>query len=252
MAFLPHSVFAAQPLLLDIRQRRFLVGIRFAVETAQLSGKRLWYALECWHDKQNTPQGLPTNIEIFADAWAVIDNARRLQRLLLKAPMLSDATAAKEFVNRWPAVKSMRDVIQHPDKDFRKENLNGNYVYGTLFWVDARYRLSDNKIYAYTLHAGPQVNHKIESQAFPAPISIDSGDSVHSVVLTTADAVVNISDLLSDVERTIAILDEQFTAATNEAIELEKLRHPDRAAKLELKAQTDLWSRVEISPETPP
>lgn len=248
MPFAPDSIFVAQPLLLNIRQRRFLVGIRYAVETAQLAEKRLLDALRRWHDKQNDPSISSTQIEIFADAWAIVDNARRFQRLLWKMDGVAHIDIAKNFVKRWPQLKNMRDAMQHPDKDFSKSTLNNSYVYGTFYWIDARERPSTDKVFAYVMNAGPQANYELPKQEFPVPIAYDYGDDIYSIILRTADALLNISDLMQDITETVTLLDQQFSIEAHKAIELEKRRHPDRSTKLDSLASSDTWFRLELSP----
>ena len=252
VTFLPGSIFLAQPLLLDIRQRRFLVGIRFAVETLQIGQKRLWSSLERWGLEGCVSEQALGVSELFTDVWSIVDNARRLQRLLWKIPSLNESAIAQSFVERWPALKIMREAIQHPDLDFAKAEAKSNYIYGQLCWVDSRFRVSNGKIYAYAVPAGPQANNQVENVTFPADVPMDSGDGINPVIFEAAGTSINISDLLSDIAKTIAALDAELCENVKAAIASQKQAHPARAAKLDLLAKVNSGFRLEVSVDAQP
>ncbi|WP_133175357.1 hypothetical protein [Sphingomonas oleivorans] len=250
MPFAKDSIFLAQPLLLDVKQRRFLVGIRFAVETTQLSGRRLWAALERRHDNHEKVAPETANMELFADAWAIVDNARRLQRLLWKMPGVEDEAVAQGFVSRWPSLREMRDAMQHPDKDYSKNHFGENYVYGTLCWVDSRFRIGHGKVYAYVINAGPQANPNLNDSKFPFDVPIDSLDNIHSVVLMAGGVALSLDALLRDICETMDKLDSVYTNAIKNILDEQKMLYPERTIKLEKKAKTDKGFRLELTVNT--
>ncbi|MEO6093323.1 MAG: hypothetical protein ABIT04_01780 [Novosphingobium sp.] len=248
VTFTENSVFQTHPLLLDVRQRRYLVGIRFSVQTTMLAARRLVTGLKRWSDCPPEEAAKPTNVELFADAWSIVDNARRLQRLLYNMPGISEYSAVSDFVARWPELKRMRDTMQHLDKDFGKERFADNYVYGTIYWIDSRTRESKNKIYVHTVNAGPQANATLEDFAFPSSIPIDAGEDIHRVVLSVAGSPLRIDDLLADIHNTIVSLDVDLTAATELQFANQTNVSSERKARLELKARTDFSYAIALTP----
>lgn len=244
------SVLLSQPLLLDLKQRRFLVGVRFAVESLELSRTRLWNALERWHTEGNVTGGALSVAGLFTDVWSIVDNARRLQRLLWKMPFAGEISFAKAFVDRWPTVKKVRDAVQHVEQDFLNTDMLDNHVYGQLCWIDMRFRISDGKVHAYVVPAGPQANRQLNSVQFPAAIPIDTGDSIDSVILQASGVNLNIAHLLIDIEETIQVLEARIGEALRLTIASELAAHPERAAKLKLNAKITSGFRLEISPKT--
>jgi hypothetical protein len=251
MLLSPDSVLVAPPLLLNIKQRRFLTGIRFAAESAQLFFDQLAAALEKWHDLPSSGPGTEEHLSLFASAWALTDNARRFHRLLWKIPELSKLPCATGFVNRWAGtLRKVRDAMQHPDGDYRKD-MSENYTFGSLYWVDSRFRTTTGFVYAHTVNAGPQANSRLRDAKFPSPIPIDSEEGVHSLVLSTAGAAVKLHDLMDDIKQTLSLVEDYVQCEWQRLRQSTTAKDAQQAARLAVTAQTDTSFRMDVGPVVP-
>jgi hypothetical protein len=203
--------------------------------------------LKRWQDDRFKNGSDHALVELFADAWSIVDNARRLHRLLWKMPGLETESISRKFVDQWSTLKSIRDAMQHPDKDYADGRCLGPYVYGTLCWIDSRHRKTQGKVFAHVLNAGPQSDTKVDRDKFPSEIPVDTLDHVHSITLRVGQTVVNLSDLLTDIDEATAKLEQIITAEVTTAIEHQKKLYPERSSKLEMKVKADLGLRLELS-----
>lgn len=242
------SILVSQPLLLDITQRRFLTGIRFAAESAELFYSILCERLEAWNPIAGPPPTDEDHLKVFGSVWAFIDNSRRFHRLLWKIPELNKLPKLSGFVEGWSAtLRSVRDAMQHPDADYINE-MKENYVYGSLYWIDSRRRITDNIISAHLVNAGPQSNYKLKGIKYPIDIPIDSKDGVHSIIISTAGAAVEIDRLMKDIKETLYHIEDHLRTFLDQ---LTKLAATDnkRRARLALRAQRDTFYRLDLSPQ---
>jgi hypothetical protein len=247
MLLQPDSILVSQPLLLDIKQRRFLTGIRFAAESAELFHTQLRGALEVWNGLSTSASKHDEHLRIFASAWALVDNARRFHRLLWKLPSLKDLPCVRQFVDRWSrTLRKARNAMQHPDGDYSRD-MHDNYVYGSVYWIDSRSRESEGIVLAHAVNAGPQANRELRDGIFPIDIPIDSGNDVHSVVLSTAGASVELDNLMRDIRDTLSQLEECVRERV-EAYQAAPSNDAHRKARLALRAQADTYFRLEVRP----
>ena len=246
--FEKNSVLLEQPLLLDIKQRRFLVGIRFAVQSIGLSKARLWTSLELWRNQEQSATEDVTVAELFTDVWSIVDNARRLHRLLWKIPHLNEIGFVKSFVEKWEIIlKSVRGAIQHFDGEVSQENMPDNYVFGQLHWIDSISRGASGEVYVYFVPAGPQANNLLRPTGFPMSIPVDSGDSIYPVILETGGESLNISDLLTDIEKTIKLLESELREIVDHEMLNALFVQPEQKDKIGLIAKVDRGFEIVFS-----
>lgn len=246
MLLKPDSVLVSQPLLLDIKQRRFITGMRFSAETANFFFGKILKSLAEWGDLPATVSRADEHLEIFSFAWALVDNVRRFHRLLWKAPGIKNLPSSESFVKKWDSqLRDIRNAMQHPDGDYMK-NMKENYVYGSIYWVDGRRRLVDKQIVTHMLAAGPQANRSTKEVVLP-PLFVDSGDEIHQIVLTTAGASVQLELIVADMVS--ALFDIEKFVLDFYLKEKDKIPNFDveRRRKMELRAQSDQNLRFEVN-----
>ena len=249
ISFHAHSIFVEQPLHLGLQQRRYLVGMRFAVQAIELSWTRLQQTLAVWRGAARVSEGDVTSVALMTDLWSIIDNGRRVQRFLWTIPELKEDAVAKEFVDRWSVLKNARDILQHIDRDFSKDEVAGNHIFGEIFWVDSRSRVKENKIFAFRVPFGPQSNRKLKDDKFPISIPIDSGEGIELVVSKFGEEIINISELVNDIRDTFVKLDERWTNLTLRQLQLEQSRNPAMREKLQERVRADTGFCITLSPK---
>ena len=241
------SVLVSLPLLLNIEQRRFLTGVRFAAESAQHFHSELHADLKLWDELPLSMSRREEHLRLFAAAWAMVDNGRRFHRLLWKIPFLNKIEFVEKFVEYWKTpLRSARDAMQHPDLDYPKD-MEDNYVYGSIQWIDSRL-LHQGRTIAHAVNAGPQANSELSKPPFQGPISTDINDSVHSLKLSTAGASIQLDDLMCDIKNTLLLLEEHVGQSWREVREAVPENNTEREVRLALRAQTDTFFRLELKP----
>ncbi len=129
----PDSSLRRLPANLDPTQKFLLDGIRLSAEFADFHWGRLQTtALDA---SVADPGGCaPFVVALYADAWAVVDNVRRLRRLLhaLAGPELPPIAAS--FRADTKAVEDLRNTIQHPERIAKREPVAAPPL-GALTWV---------------------------------------------------------------------------------------------------------------------
>lgn len=190
----------------------FFAGIRYSLDMAEISYRRLRMSAEKYASVRDCDEAEVHNIAMFTDAWSLIDNARRFQRLAWKMPDNANEPTAGDFVTRWPHLKTMRDSFQHPDKDFSPldSEVASPSVFGRLSWVDARREATDRRISVYVLAAGPPPNGQPPSTAGP-PVKLDGKPEIRDFILEAAGVSVDLTNLMEDIVLTGRTLSEIYS-----------------------------------------
>lgn len=132
------SPFRHLPRDLDSTQRRFLEGVRFAVEMTQLSNTRLRGLLTAISlQRTYTLEASPDPVaSAFLDAWSMVDSIHRLRELLLATPKMKKRGPLLEvFMRATSAVEPLRNRVQHLKGDLVNPKLGHLPVWGTLGWL---------------------------------------------------------------------------------------------------------------------
>lgn len=122
---------------LDPTQRRYLQGVRFAIEMTQLSSARLRELLTDITVSGTFPaEAWPApSASIFLDAWSMVDSLHRLRELLATFPnMKKNVPLLKVFNNETSGVTGLRHHIQHL-RNLGKADQNYIPVWGAVGWI---------------------------------------------------------------------------------------------------------------------
>ncbi len=132
-----NTVFRRLPVNLDRVELRFLEGIRFGIETADLSFRRLCNLLlevtQLAASRSDIPEGVyPAAI---ADAWAAVDSMHRLKELLERTPGLKLQTPEVVlFLRAAKELNDLRNSFHHARADFYRLPLHETAIWGVLTW----------------------------------------------------------------------------------------------------------------------
>ncbi|MDQ3820926.1 MAG: hypothetical protein M3362_25025 [Acidobacteriota bacterium] len=132
------SPFCRLPYELDSTQRRFLEGIRFAIEMAQVSSLRLRETLAQLSLSNKGEQDIADSVAVtvFLDAWSVVDSIHRLRELLQAMPKMKKRGVMLELFMRGTAqVVELRNHIQHLREELPRPDSALLPVWGTLSWL---------------------------------------------------------------------------------------------------------------------
>ncbi len=119
-------------------QRRFVQGVRIAVEMAQLSSTRLRDVLEATSVEGKYPgDAWPAqSASVFLDAWSLVDSIHRLRELLRAFPNMSKRGGLlKVFLQATSGVRTLRNHVQHLGGDLVNRDLGHLPVWGIIGWI---------------------------------------------------------------------------------------------------------------------
>ena len=131
------TIFTRLPAELDRVELRFLDAIRFGIESADLSYRRLCaHLLEVTRLDQvkgELPKGIFT--ATISDAWAVVDTMHRLKELLERTPRLKQkAPEVALFIRDAEVLNDLRNSFHHAREDFLKMPPNETAIWGVVSW----------------------------------------------------------------------------------------------------------------------
>ena len=185
------SPFLALPYEMDAKQRRFLDGIRFSVEMAQLSFRRLRKTLYSITLDQRTQPHTDVTASVFLDAWAIIDSIHRLRELLAAIPNFHKRGPLYQIFTRGTArVEEFRHRIQHLRGDLVNPELANLSVWGTVTWLFVR-NAELTRFESGGLSAGMEEGH---IRPIPVPNSRTFHDQLDHVALHVGTDEVNLSE----------------------------------------------------------
>jgi hypothetical protein len=167
----------AIPAGLDRKQRRFLTGIRYCIDFINISYASLvddaLVLFDPTKELLSNSSNRALRTKMFFNAWALVDNVNRLRRLVHFSGM-EMPDAVQLFVDGTSDFNTLRQIIQHPDKDYAKDDTKivASNILGSLFWNDYRsYREGhDNtRVVVCQIHAGANATTE-RKQTFEAKI----------------------------------------------------------------------------------
>ena len=206
------SPFRRLPVNLDMTQRLFLDGIRFAVEMAQLSHVRLRDLLSLAsidHDKNYSAAEAATSG--FLDAWNIVDSIHRMRELLSAMPRLKKRGPLLGIFMRGTAeTETLRNRIQHLRGELSNRALSHLPAWGTLSWLWVLDTSMTLFLSGY-LTAGADAPH---SRLILFPNNREFHDQLDHITLSVGDAKLDISEAMRLVIRVVRGLElslrEQF------------------------------------------
>lgn len=131
------TVFRRLPAKLDHVELRFLDGIRFGIETADLSFRRLYELLVEVTERAASRSEIPAAIypAAIADAWAAIDSMHRLKELLERTPQLKKNTPEVAlFARAAEELNELRNSFHHAREDFHRLSPRETAIWGVVSW----------------------------------------------------------------------------------------------------------------------
>lgn len=192
--FSQESPFVQLPLGLDATQRRYLEGIRFAIEMAQLSYLRLRDMLtSATADDRSQLTQRAVATAAFLDAWSLVDSLHRLRELLSAMPRFQKRDSLFQvFLRGTSGVAELRNRVQHLRGDLADASLAELPVWGTITWLmmkdDAAQRFLSG-----SLSAGPDTGGL---RPLPVPNNRVFHDRLDHVTLHVGQADVDFSEAM--------------------------------------------------------
>jgi hypothetical protein len=191
------SPFRHFPRDLDPTQRRFLEGIRFSVEMAQLSSMRLRSLVTMISLNGNFPNETETYpvpaASAFLDAWSMVDSFHRLRELFRFMPRLKKRARLLEiFFRTSSSVEPLRNRVQHLKGDLVDPKLIHLPVWGTLGWlwiID----LSFKRFLSGVLTAGPDTG---QLRPMPIPGNRIFHDQLDHITLSVGIDEIDLSEVM--------------------------------------------------------
>ena len=130
------SPFRRLPSTLDGRRLRFLDGIRYAIEMADLAHQRLRDTAHQTSVARINEQPVRHIFPlIFLDAWSLVDSVNRLRVLLNRMDDQRRTPEVRAFTGITARVQEVRDGVQHLDDRIDQLASQGQTVWGYVSWV---------------------------------------------------------------------------------------------------------------------
>jgi hypothetical protein len=148
------TIFRRLPDKLDRVELRFLEAIRFGIQSADLSYRRLGSQLigitKLCDEKGEIPKdAFPAAI---SDAWTFVDAAHRLSEVVERTPNLKlKAPAIALFMRAAETLNELRNSFHHARQDFFAIDVNETAIWGVVAWCVPR---SSNHGTIFTLVPG--------------------------------------------------------------------------------------------------
>jgi len=207
--FQSDSPFRRLPRDLDAKQRRFLEALRFGIEMAQGSYRRLREILSAMSldDQQTLDKHSDAVATAFLDAWGVADSIHRLRELLAVMPNLKKGALLKLFSRKTQQVEKLRNHIQHLSGDLHEPALARMPVWGTVSWVWLVDR-THMKVISGSMLAGVDMGQS--PRPFPIPQNRIFHDVLDHVTLSLGNDELNLSEAMRLTVRIARGLEKQL------------------------------------------
>lgn len=132
-----NTVFRRLPANLNRVELRFLDGIRFGIETADLSFGRLHNLLLEVTQLAASRSDIPERVypAAIADAWATVDSMHRLKELLKRTPGLKQGTPEVAlFVRAADELNGLRNSFHHAREEINQLPPRETAIWGVINW----------------------------------------------------------------------------------------------------------------------
>lgn len=207
--FKADSPFLRLPHSLDETQRRFFEALRFGIEMAQASSRRLRENLSAMSLQKGSkidshPEAVAT---AFLDAWSLVDSIHRLRELLASMPRLKKGAILRVFYKESEPVEGLRNRVQHLKGDLLNTKLSHLPVWGTLSWIWLVDR-THVKVVSGSLTAGADTGRS--ARPFPIPADRMFHDVLDHISLSVGANSINLSEVMRLTIRIARILEQQM------------------------------------------
>lgn len=209
------SVLRKLPSALDKRQLRMLVAIRYSIEMYDVAYQSILGLLnqietgDKFQSKTKTLYPL-----VFTHAWSMVDSANRLEVLLKHMPNIKRGPRFKANLRRIAAFKSLRNPIQHLNKEIlnRSKDVDVEPIWGSLSWAKI-IETDPFKVHVFTLIPGSLEKHSGRPLVNPA------GKNFHGKVDHISLSAYGTTVSLSDTYHTIANISKMTEDSLQKAFE---------------------------------
>jgi len=131
------TIYKRMPQVLTASDRAHLTALRFAYEMAYAHLERLREGA-IRHLCDGEPVGGPNAVtDLMASAWGIVDCLNRVRRLVYFGSNRDPGPTARAFLAATEAVKTLRDEMQHFERELPGEG-SETFVMGQLGWWDWR------------------------------------------------------------------------------------------------------------------
>ena len=211
------------PANLNPQQTQFCDGLRFAVQMADIADQQLTAHLIPFSGGQSGDIRVSA-ASPFLFAWSIIDSAHRLRGLVENFPNLAKKNQSPEFRNyleKAVSVETLRNAVQHMDKNIPTSAEAGEAVWGTLTWVSPK---PQGVVYTCLLVSGAMMPGAKYSPLIPAGLTIR--EPLDHVTLTAGKVSVNLTEVMEALARLVGVIEDALKQAFSV--------FPDRAG-------SDMW-----------
>ncbi len=235
-----------------LSQRMFLDGIRYSIEMADLSFRRLKVSLLTAMTKEQPPPDIFTSA--FLDAWSLVDSAYRLLVLHRNMRGIKNTPAVTVIRDGLAPAEDLRHSIQHLNKQISAYSEAGYPTWGSLSWV-ASPELSFSKFRVGVMVAGSLGGGELtlsgdrETVRVPGMVDQPIVDPLGGRKLSfSQDLPVDLVELTA-YQKTISLSETfEWMARSGRGIEQALLQPPWAGAS---SSHADLLLRVTYSPQGP-
>ncbi len=203
------------PSELNIKQTLFLDAIRYCVEMADMSHRRLQQTLieltRKFKSEKETPNLGTAVLHALSDAWSLIDSVNRLRTLLNQMPNVKKKSPRLiSFNKQTDAVERLRNIFQHLNHEIDNLIKNKSTAFGILNWV-VPFDSSAKRCYVCSLQPGtifkrstPIINPSGKRISYP----------IDQITLITGGETVCLSDVMNQVSKLISSLESELQQQT--------------------------------------
>jgi len=185
------------PKTVERRTVLFLDGIRYSIESYELAWTRLAQTLDSLNRSTNDADLGPLIVAATSDAWAMVDSAHRLLRLLNHAPKMKKKEPELQLFRRGTKeIEDLRNFFQHLGSEIAKFLKRSRPLLGTIKWVAPSDDPNERLLYMI-------VPGTFYDQVQVVGMSFDTwqGRYTQGVVLEAGHTEIDLADLNDLVER---------------------------------------------------
>ncbi|MFD1714584.1 hypothetical protein ACFSBZ_08900 [Amnibacterium flavum] len=182
---------------LPAREAMFYDGVRFAIEMLNISYHRLVSGLDLL-SVRGFAEGLVPGVML--DAWAIVDSADRLRKLLSQAPngVQRSTPGVRDLRAALEPCHSLRNDIQHLEGTVIGHAANATPTWGGLSWL--RLVAEDGSlVQGFSLIPGG-IRRLRGAGKMPVPMGRSFGHQLDHVTLTAYGTTASLSDVFRAVE----------------------------------------------------
>ena len=204
------------PSALNMRQTLFLDAIRYSVEMSFIAYSRLketLLSLTLESTEKASKPHIPSE-NIMLDAWAIIDSIHRLRILLEQFPYMKQKSSGLVlFYKQTEKIKTLRNNIQHINRDIDSLVENKIPVLGSLSWIVCLE--ADKNMFLCNLQTGTIFTRSVPFVRLPkkVQIPIDKISLIHKESICLSDVMSQTKKLVAKLENNLATQIEHLPQA---------------------------------------